>query len=129
MKVLAATAAVLIAATLVSAASAGRQDNYGGVSAAEKQRVVREVYRYWNGWEAQRMLCIIGRESGFNSRAVNWRDSNGGSHGLAQANGIWARTMGELWSQRYTIKGGVAIAHRIYRASGWRAWGGGSRSC
>jgi len=121
-----ATAAVLIAATLSSAAYA---DNYGGVSTAEKQRVANEVRRYWSGNDASRMLCIIGRESGYNSRAVNWGDSDGGSHGLAQANGIWARTMGSMWSQRYTIKGGVAIAYRIWRASGWRAWGGGSYAC
>ena len=113
--------AALIAVTLTSAAQA---DNYGGVTAAEKQRVTKEVYRYWHGWEARRMLCIIGRESGFNRRAV----SRTNDHGLAQANIIWA-SLGPIWAKRYTIKGGIEIAYRIYRSQGWAAWRGGTYRC
>lgn len=124
---------VLVAALFVLAfagtAAAATQDYYGGVSAATKKQVTKEVYRYWSGNDARRMLCIIGRESGYNPRAVNRGDANGGSHGLAQANGIWARTMGATWNRRYTISGGMEIAYRIWKSSGWRAWSGGSHSC
>jgi len=121
--IVATVLAALIAAAFTSASAMA--DFYGGVTAAEKQRVTREVYRYWTGWEARKMLCIIGRESGFNKRAR----SNTNDHGLAQANIIWARPMGKTWDRRYTIKGGIEIAYRIYRSQGWQAWAGGSHRC
>ena len=123
MKLIVAT---VLAALIAAASSVGAMaDNYGGVTAAEKQRVTKEVYRYWHGWEARKMLCIIGRESGFNKRAR----SNTNDHGLAQANIIWARPMGKTWEKRYTIKGGIEIAYRIYRSQGWQAWSATVRGC
>jgi len=118
--------ATVLAALIAAASSVGAMaDFYGGVTAAEKQRVTKEVYRYWTGWEARKMLCIIGRESGFNKRAR----SNTNDHGLAQANIIWARPMGKTWEKRYTIKGGIEIAYRIYRSQGWQAWSATVRGC
>ena len=123
MKLIVAT---VLAALIAAASSAGAMaDNYGGVTAAEKQRVTKEVYRYWTGWEARKMLCIIGRESGFNKMAR----SRTNDHGLAQANIIWARPMGKTWEKRYTIKGGIEIAYRIYRAQGWQAWAATVHRC
>lgn len=116
-----------IAAALAAPLSA-QADNYGGVSAKTRAAVMKEVRRY-HGWDANRIACIIGRESGFNPRAVNGGDSHGGSHGLGQANGVWARTLADVWPRRYTIKGGVEIMYRIWRASGYSAWSGGSHPC
>lgn len=112
---------ILVVCVLASAGVASA-DNYGGVSGATRAKVTREVYRYWSGWEARRMLYIIGRESGFNPRAVNWSDANGGSHGLCQVNGIHRGTFARLWHLRYTIKAGMEMCYRLYRAAGWGPW-------
>jgi hypothetical protein len=119
------TIIVVLALAFASAASA---DNYGGVSSATKQRVLRELARY-PGWSVSRMACIVGRESGFNPRAVNWNDANGGSHGLGQINGIHRHRFANVWHLRYTIRGGVEMMYRLWRASGYSPWYGGSRAC
>ena len=110
------------------AAAPASADNYGGVSAATKAKVMQEVRRY-KGWDPSRIACIIGRESGFNPKAVNWRDSNGGSHGLGQINGIHRYAFREVWHLRYTIRGGIQMMYRLWRASGYSPWGGGSYRC
>lgn len=92
--------------------------------------MTKEVYRYWSGTSAQTMLRCIRRESGFNPKAVNWRDPNGGSHGLTQINGIHRYAFVSIWHLRYTIKGNLEMAYRLYRAdraqggSGFGPWGG-----
>jgi len=122
LKAMVTTAILAVSLTVVSVSSA---DNYGGVSPQTRAQVTKEVYRYWSGWQARTMLRCIQRESGFNPRAVNWGDSNGGSHGLAQINGVHRSTFGALWSKRYTISGGIEMAYRLYRADGFGPWGGG----
>ena len=129
MRLLFATAAVLIAATLTSAANA---DYYGGVTPTVKAQVVRAVYARWHGSDAQRMLCIIGRESGYNPRA----QSRTGDSGLAQINQIHARVMGALWRLRYSIEGNLDMALRLFLSKDqyghqlrFRPWAGGSYYC
>ena len=119
---------MLIAAAIAAPVSGA--DNYGGVGRSTRQAVTQEVHRYWSGWEAESMLRCIRRESGFNPRAVNWGDANGGSHGLAQINGIHRSAFARIWHLRYTIKGGVQMAYRLYRGdraeggNGFGPWGG-----
>ena len=125
MKSLLTVCAVVAALAVTGAASA---ENYGGVSRSVKQQVIREIAKY-PGWSVSRMSCIASRESGFNPRAVNWGDSNGGSHGLFQVNGIHSRVFANVWHSRYTIRGGVEMAYRLWRASGYSPWNGGSYSC
>ena len=122
MRLITATAAVLIAATLASAANA---DYYGGVTPTVKAQVVRAVYARWHGSDAQRMLCIIGRESGYNPRA----QSHTGDSGLAQINQIHARSMGALWSHRYEIEANLDMALRLWRSQGFGPWAGGGYRC
>ena len=75
------------------------------------------------------MSCIINRESGYNPNAVNWNDANGGSHGLAQVNGIHRQAFADIWPLRYTIRGGIEMAYRLWHACGYTPWNGGTRSC
>lgn len=96
----------------------------------QKKAVYHEVHRYWSGWQATSMLRCVKRESGFNPKAVNWRDANGGSHGLFQINGIHRIAFSKVWHLRYTIKANVQMAYRLYRAdqakggSGFGPWRG-----
>ena len=116
-----------LATQLVASA---RADNYGGVGNSTKAAVRAEVAKQFPSWTHSRVYCIIGRESGWNPRAVNWRDANGGSHGLFQINGINRRTMGEsLWAKRYTIWGSVRMAYLLWRGRGFAPWSGGHYGC
>lgn len=85
----------LIVVTLVIAVIAligshtGRADNYGGVSKTHESQMKALIYKHFGtGWLGREMVCIARRESGLNPRAANYRDSNGGSYGLFQMNGI-----------------------------------------
>lgn len=95
MKVLICTFAVVVTATFVSAASA---DNYG-TTPAEKAKMKTLIYKtFGTGYVGQCFIRIAARESGFNPRAANYRDVNGGSYGLLQLNGVH-RWKGESLSQ------------------------------
>jgi hypothetical protein len=82
----------MIAATVVSSLAlvgAAQADNYGGTSTTSQTNIVRMIYaKFGTGYIGRTMVCIARRESGLNPRAANWRDANGGSHGLFQINGI-----------------------------------------
>jgi hypothetical protein len=90
------------------------------------------IYQFFGtGWLGQTMVCIATRESNLNPWASNWRDSNGGSHGLFQINGAnapggWAS---RSWIRRmYNPVINTATAYALYRRSGlapWSATGGG----
>jgi hypothetical protein len=91
--------------------------------------VRREIRRQFPASEWRWAYCTVGRESGWNPRAVNWSDPNGGSHGLWQINGIHARALAILWPRRYTIRGGIRMGFLLWRAAGRSPWVGGSRAC
>lgn len=77
-----------------------------------------EVWRLW-GTSAPRMLCIIGRESGWNPRAVSRTDD----HGLVQLNRpSWERHFGARWRLRYDPVANVRMGYRVWRIQGFGAW-------
>lgn len=77
-----------------------------------------EVHRLW-GAQAPRMLCIIGRESSWNPRAVSRTDD----HGLVQLNRpSWQRYFGARWNLRYDPVENVRMGYRVWRIQGFGAW-------
>ncbi len=121
---------LLLAAALVAGtAGVASSDNYGGVTPAVKARMVALVHRTFDRYGVSGvMLCIVNRESGFNPRAANWHDSNGGSFGLWQVNGIW-RHRGESTSsfaaRLFNPYANAQVALALYRSRGLGPWGGG----
>lgn len=78
----------------------------------------QEVWRLW-GSSAPRMLCIIGRESSWNARAVSRTDD----HGLVQLNRpSWARHFGARWASVYDPVENVRMGYRVWRIQGFGAW-------
>jgi hypothetical protein len=90
-----AVTAVMLLAVLVQNA---RADNYGTNSAEKAQMKAMILKTFGTGYVGQCFLRIANRESGFNPRAANYHDSNGGSYGLLQLNGVH-RWRGESLSQ------------------------------
>jgi hypothetical protein len=95
--------------------------------------VKRIIYKYFgSGWLGRKMVCIASRESGLNPWASNWRDTNGGSHGLFQINGAnapggWAT---RSWIQRmYDPWINVATAYSLYRRNGLSPWAATAGGC
>lgn len=124
MKVLLATAAVLIAATLTSAATA---DNYGTSPAAAQTNAQLVSKAFGGGWVGACAVRIMWRESGGNPRAANYHDSNGGSYGLMQLNGAhrWrGETLAQFQQRMWNVPTHLAAAVRLYRGSGFSPWGG-----
>jgi hypothetical protein len=78
------------------------------------------------GWLGGCFARIAWRESRWNPRASNWSDTNGGSHGALQINGVWRR-VGEspqAFARRmYDPAQNAALAHQIYRRYGLAPWG------
>jgi hypothetical protein len=101
--------------------------NYGGVSASVRARVRREIRRQFPASEWRWAYCVVGRESGWNPRAV----SRTNDHGLFQLNIIHASyfTRAGMWGLRYTIRGGTRMAYLLWRAAGRSPWYGGHRAC
>lgn len=124
MKVLLATAAVLIAATFTSAATA---DNYGTSSTQAAQMTALVYKTFGHGWQGRCMVRIMWRESGGNPRAANYHDSNGGSYGLLQLNGAhkWrGETLSQFQQRMWNPATHLAAARRLYNGSGFGPWGG-----
>jgi len=127
MPVLRITLCAIVAAVATTFASAASADNYG-TSRAEAAQMSALVYRaFGGGWQGRCAVAIMWRESGGNPRAANYRDSNGGSFGLMQLNGVH-RWRGEPLSSfvrrmtnPYTH---LEAAKRLYRGSGFGPWGG-----
>lgn len=84
-----------------------------------------EVVRLW-GSSAPRMLCVIGKESGWDPRAINWNDrhrTGRGSFGLAQIGRDWITAwFAGNWSAALDPVTNVRAAHRVYRIQGFSAW-------
>lgn len=100
-------------------------ENYGGVSRTQQAKITRLIYaKFGSGWFGRTMVCIAKRESGLNPRAANWGDSNGGSHGLFQINGIhrsWV-DLNRIYDPIYNIN----VAYRLSRnGTSLTPWGGG----
>ena len=77
-----------------------------------------EVERLW-GSSANRMLCIIRRESGWNPRAVSRTDD----HGLLQLHRpVWNRYFGDRWSSVYDPVANVRMGYRVWLIQGFGAW-------
>lgn len=89
-------------------------------------QVIHSEFGY--GWLGRTMTCIAKRESHLRARAANWHDSNGGSFGLFQINGVW-RHQGEstmhfarrMWNPIANVR----LARQLYRTRGLEPWGGG----
>lgn len=151
MKVLLATAAVLIAATLVPAATAGIPPKLAqearhvaahggikcqtlGVGAACATPEMRELMRKLiaaqfapaGSWAVKRAICIAARESGLNpgARSVT------GDHGIAQFN-YAAHHRG--WLDFNRVYDPVYGVQAFWRMSGqgtsWGPWAGGAYRC
>ena len=124
MKVALATAAVLIAATLTSAAQA---DSYGTTRTQAAQMTALVYQTFGHGWQGRCMVRIMWRESGGNPRAANYRDSNGGSYGLLQLNGAhrWrSESLAQFQQRMWNPATHLAAAKRLYNGAGFGPWGG-----
>lgn len=98
-------------------------DCWGCAPARVKAQAEREIYRqFGHGWRGRVARCIAYHESGLNPQASNWRDSNGGSHGLFQMNGIhkgWVN----FTKLEHNIRYAVQIAYRMSRGGNrWWPW-------
>ena len=134
MKVVLATAAVLIAATFSSAAQA---DNYGGVSYATEQKMKEIIYaEFGHNWRGDTMVRCAERESGFNQRAWNRTDSHRdragnhvkGSFGLLQIGAghhPLNMTVDQFRLAMWNPYANVRAAHTLMNGDGLGPWGGG----
>ncbi len=125
---------VAITMTLASAAQADTQDHYGGTSSVQQYRMKQLIYRYFGmGYTGITMVCIARRESGLNPRAANWGDSNGGSFGLFQINGVHRHrypsgkkeSIRSFYARMSNPIQNIQSALALYRSSGLSPWGGG----
>jgi len=115
--------AIMAALAFSSTASA---DNYGTSKAqyAKSKAMVMAVFgpRY-----GPTMVRCMNRESGGNPRAANWGDSNGGSFGLLQLNGVhrWrSETMAQFRARMWNPVTHLIAAKRLFDSSGFGPWGG-----
>ena len=82
------------------------------------------------GWpisESPMILRVMQRESGCNPLALNAKDSNGGSRGLFQINGVhikwmiadgYIKTLDDLYNPSVNIR----VALHLWSKVGWSAW-------
>lgn len=127
-----AVVSLAAAAALVGMGNASA-DYFGGNSATEQRQMkalIRE--RFGHGKLGDTMICIAGRESGFNPRAMNWveRATGRGYYGLFQVGSRHATIPGNA---AYRLTGGdptrlfdpeinVQVAWIILRRHGLAAW-------
>lgn len=81
----------------------------------EQYRTLVEQY----DWDSRLMMAIMQAESGCNPQSVNGLDNHGsctGSFGLFQIGCIHA-------GEKLEPASNIAIAYRIYKSQGLRAWG------
>jgi len=85
------------------------------------------IYKYFGtGWKGQTMIRCARRESGFNPRAANYGDSNGGSYGLLQLNGVhrWrGETLAQFRTRMWNPDSHLRAAKRLFDSSGVGPWG------
>lgn len=114
--------------------------DWGCATTAEKNSVLVEIKRsFGTGSTGQEMVRCAKRESGLNPYASNFHDSNGGSYGALQINGIHARDVKGRWVSKwrnpvdfnkwrwrmYVAKNNVRQAVALYHGGGMSHWGGG----
>ena len=120
-------AASVIAAASLAAVGAASADNYG-TTGNERARMTTLIYQtFGTGWQGRTMLCIAKRESGLNPRAANYRDSNGGSYGLFQMNGVhrWrTETLSQFRARMWNPTTHMIAVKRLARG-GLGPWNGG----
>lgn len=88
---------------------------------AQTKKAIRAVFGH--GWRGRVALCIAEHESGFNPYAVNWSDSNGGSHGTFQLNGIHRYSAWARWSKRYIPWHNARAAYALSKGGySWSHW-------
>lgn len=116
-----ATGIILAALALAAPASA---DNYGCKSPSQCEAMTKIIYaQFGSGWQGRTAVCIARAESGLNPRAANWRDANGGSHGLFQINGIHRWAYGKGAHSIYDPRWNAKVAYRLSRGGNlWGAW-------
>jgi hypothetical protein len=73
-------------------------------------------------WSCAIASCVVGRESGWNPRAVNPRS---GSAGLFQLMPFWWRGKFDPFNPYLNAR----FAYGLYRQSGWSPWAGGHYGC
>lgn len=117
---------VMLVCYFLGVASA-KADNYG-TNPAEARQMTALIYKtFGTGWQGRTMLCIAKRESGLNPRAANYRDSNGGSYGLLQLNGVhrWrGESLAQFQRRMWNPTTHLQAAKRLARG-GLGPWGGG----
>ena len=140
MRAIICTSIAVIAMAFASAAQADTQtqtnqlqtlqshDSYGAVTPAEKQRIIRLIYKHFgSGYVGRCMVRIAARESGFNERAVNWNDqhANGpGSFGVMQLGRIHVGLVGGDYRRLWDAETNIRAAKRLYQGSGFGPWRG-----
>jgi hypothetical protein len=97
------------------------------VAAPEPPVVTAIRHEFGTGQLGGCFARIAWRESRYNARASNWSDTNGGSHGALQINGVWRRP-GEsaraFAVRMYDPAANAHLAYQIYRRYGLQPWGG-----
>ena len=77
------------------------------------------VQQYWPSDKVDRVLCLMGHESGGNKNAV----SPTNDHGLMQINHYyWGDVFGVTKNDLYDPDLNVRLAYQIYLRQGWTAW-------
>lgn len=116
--------AIMAVLAFTSIASA---DNYG-TSPSQYAKSKAMVMKTFGPRYGPTMVRCMNRESGGNPRAANWGDSNGGSFGLLQLNGVhrWrSETMAQFRARMWNPVTHLIAAKRLFDGSGFGPWGGG----
>ena len=121
---------IIAVASTVAALSfvvpAAQADNYG-TSRSETAKMKQMIYKtFGTGYIGQCFIRIAARESGFNPRAANYHDSNGGSYGLLQLNGVhrWkGETLAQFQQRMWNPVTHLIAAKRLARG-GFGPWRG-----
>ena len=100
---------------------------WGCATPQEKAQAQKAIVKaFGRGYEGRTALRVAKCESGFNPHAANRRDSNGGSYGLFQINGIWGPSGYASWSwvQKMAIpRHNIDMALRVRATrTGWNHW-------
>lgn len=136
MRRIAAITMVLAALSIGVATAKG--EYYGGVSSAYRSKIIRMIHQAFDRYGVgSTMVCIAGRESGYNPRAYNddWRPYRSVA-GLFQIEWryhatLWERSAGygvgwwHFYHRMTNPWANIALAVRLYRTSGLSPWGGG----
>lgn len=85
---------------------------------------INDIIRKYD-WNAELMIRIMKAESGGNLNAVNAKDRHRtckGSYGLMQISCEWL-TKYNAWSSWNNAETNIAIAYKVWKIQGYRAWG------